>query len=96
MAEQAAETPADPAPEQAAAAAPESAPAAAGGDALLSMFSSTETLESDFHVLVDLAGDVDMDDLLEQLHTVAAALGIDATAIDGAEDAYEAEELLAA
>ena len=52
------------------------ASAADGGDALLSMFDTGELETSDLSAVVALAGDVDLDDLLEELQTVAAALGI--------------------
>ena len=61
--------------EAAAAAAP--APAAVGTDALLSMFETTKEEAEDNALLLDLAGDAEIDDLLEMLQTVAAALGID-------------------
>jgi hypothetical protein len=53
------------------AAAPDAAP-----DALLSMFQTTEATADDRSALLDLAGVVEMDDLLEELHTLAAALGV--------------------
>ncbi len=62
--------------------------AAAGSDALLSMFQSTESETDDLAVLVDLAGETDMDDLLEELRTIRAAFGIT--------DAFEDEDLAAA
>lgn len=52
-------------------------PLAGGTDALLSMFQSTEARGEDRSVPLDLAGEVDLADLLEDLHTMAAALGID-------------------
>ncbi len=52
---------------------------AEGSDALLSMFDTGELETSDLSAVVALAGDVDLDDLLEELQTVAAALGITAT-----------------
>ncbi|HYM16687.1 MAG TPA: hypothetical protein VEZ14_14125 [Dehalococcoidia bacterium] len=62
------------------AAAPAEAPAGgdplAGGD-LLNMFQTTQIEVADLSVVLDLAGDIDFDDLLEELHTVAAALGCD-------------------
>jgi hypothetical protein len=72
-------------PEDAAAEAPPAA--ASGGDALLSMFQASQSEVDDLSVLVDLAGDADLDDILEELRTLRAALGIT--------DAYE-EELAAA
>jgi hypothetical protein len=65
-------------PDTAAAVAPE-APAdalAGGADALLSAFTTTQIETEDKSVLIDLAGEHDLDDLLEELHTVAAAMGI--------------------
>ena len=65
------------------------APAAAGGDALLGMFSESKNeSENDLTVLVSLAGDTDLDDILEELRTLRAALGIT--------DAYDEEEDFAA
>jgi hypothetical protein len=55
------------------------APAAdplAGGDALLNMFSTSQIETIDNSTLVDMVGDVEIDDLLETLHIVAAAMGI--------------------
>ena len=98
MAENEAEKPAETEAEQPAAPAAEAAPGLPDASALLSMFSSTEMVETDLSTLVEIAGDVEMDDLLEQLHIVAAALGIDATNIDefAAVAEPESEELLAA
>lgn len=64
------------------AAEPEPAPPAATGDPLaggadlLSMFQTTEAVAADRAALLDLAGEVEFDDLLEDLHTVASALGV--------------------
>jgi len=62
------------------AAEPEPAPAdggaGGGGDDLLSMFETGELETTDLSVTAGLAGDVELDDLLEELHTVAAAIGI--------------------
>lgn len=69
-----AEEPAEPAPEE----TPET-PAETGADAtgdLLNMFQTTQIEEQDRSVLKTLAGDVELDDLVEELQTVAAALGI--------------------
>jgi hypothetical protein len=52
---------------------------------LLNMFQTMQVEQEDLSVVLDLAGDVDLDDLLEDLHTVAAALGCNVT-----EDAYAA------
>lgn len=79
------------APPEAAAEAPAAQPApaaAAGSDALLSMFQETKDEVNDLAVLVDLAGDPDLDDILEELRTLRAALGIT--------DAYDDEDLAAA
>jgi len=57
--------------------APENAEAGAdplGGD-LLNMFQTSKIETEDLSVVLDLAGEVEMDDLLEELHTVALALG---------------------
>lgn len=71
------------------AAAEPAAPAAPGSDALLSMFAESKNeSENDLAVLVDLAGDTDIDDILEELRTLRAALGIT--------DAYDDEEDFAA
>ena len=58
---------------------------APGSDALLSMFQESKTETDDLGVLVDLAGDVDLDDILEELRTLRAALGI-TSAYDEEED----------
>jgi hypothetical protein len=58
-------------------AAPQNDNAAAdplGGD-LLNMFQTSKIETEDLSVVLDLAGEVEMDDLLEELHTVALALG---------------------
>jgi hypothetical protein len=49
---------------------------ASAGDALLSVFQSSDSSESDRSVLLDLAGDVELADLLEDLNTLAAAIGV--------------------
>jgi hypothetical protein len=93
------DAPADEAPVLEPEAAPESSPAvqavaeapaeAAGGDALLSMFSDSKTDSvNDLAGLVDLAGETDLDDILEELRTLRAALGIT--------DAFDEEEDFAA
>jgi hypothetical protein len=48
---------------------------ALGGD-LLNMFQTTQLEAADLSVVLELAGDVEITDLMEELHTVAAALGI--------------------
>jgi hypothetical protein len=65
------------APEEEGEAAKPAEPLAGGTDALLSMFQATEVEGDDRSVLLDLAGEVDLADLLEDLHTMAAALCID-------------------
>jgi hypothetical protein len=68
-----------PAPTEAAAVeAPAPAPEAAvpSTDALLSAFQTNEGVTDDRSVLVDLAGDVELADLLDELNTLAAAIGI--------------------
>jgi hypothetical protein len=49
-------------------------------DALLSMFSADKEDIVDNTVVLDLAGDVELADLLEDLQTLAAALGIETSA----------------
>lgn len=70
------------------AAEPAAAAPAGGTDALLSMFQESKVAAEDLSILTDLAGDVDLDDILEELRTLRAALGIT--------DAYEEDEDLAA
>lgn len=72
----------DPAPEAPVAAG------APGADALLSMFQESKNAVDDLSVLVDLAGEADLDDILEELRTIRAALGIT--------DAFDEEEDFAA
>ena len=76
--------PAEPAPEAAAdplaaaAAAGEEAaadPLAGGADALLNMFQTTQAETEDRSVILELAGEVELGDLLEELQTVALAIG---------------------
>jgi hypothetical protein len=50
--------------------------AAPGTDALLSAFQTTEGGDEDRSVLLDMAGDVELADLLEELNTLAAAMGL--------------------
>ena len=61
-------------------AVPEPAPAGgdplAGGADLLSMFQTTQIESDDRTALLDLAGEVEIDDLIEELQTVASAMGI--------------------
>ena len=52
------------------------APDALGSDALLSMFQESKSEVDDLAVLTDLAGETDIDDILEELRTLRAALGI--------------------
>jgi len=75
------ETFAEPAAEAPTAVAPEAAPGggdplAGGGPDLLSMFQTTELASDDKAALLELAGEVEFDDLLEDLHTVASALRV--------------------
>ena len=49
--------------------------AAPGGD-LLNMFQSTSIEETDRSVLLELAGEVDLGDLLEELQTISAAIAV--------------------
>ena len=39
------------------------------------MFQTTQIETEDLSIVLDLAGEVEIDDLLEELHTVALALG---------------------
>ena len=52
------------------------AAAAPSSDALLSMFQESKAETDDLSVLVGLAGEADLDDILEELRTIRAALGI--------------------
>ncbi|HET6615370.1 MAG TPA: hypothetical protein VFH62_05745 [Dehalococcoidia bacterium] len=67
----AADDPVEPAAEP----APPPADPLAGGD-LLSMFQTTQIEADDRSALLELAGEVEIDDLLEELQTVASAMGI--------------------
>jgi hypothetical protein len=53
---------------------------------LLNMFQTTQIEQDDQTVLLDLAGEVEIDDLLEDLQTTAAAMGCNVAA----EEAYAA------
>jgi hypothetical protein len=59
--------------------AAEEAPAAgdplSSGPDLLSMFQTTEAVSDDRAALLELAGEVELDDLLEDLQTVRSAIG---------------------
>jgi hypothetical protein len=69
--------PAVPAAAPVAEAAPVVAPAPAAApatDALLSMFQEAEGGNADRSLLLEMAGDVDLADLLEELNTLAAAI----------------------
>ena len=55
---------------------PAADPLAGGGDALLNMFQTTQIQAEDRSAVLEIAGDVEIDDLVEELHTVAVALGI--------------------
>jgi len=46
-----------------------------GGPDLLSMFQTTEAVSDDRAALLELAGEVELDDLLEDLQTVRSAFG---------------------
>ncbi|HXK33547.1 MAG TPA: hypothetical protein VNM91_06015 [Dehalococcoidia bacterium] len=50
-------------------------PAGHNSDALLAMFQSDDSRASDYETLLALTPEVDLDDLLEDLRTTAAALG---------------------
>ena len=49
---------------------------------LLNMFQTTKIEAEDLSVVLELAGDVEIDDLLEELHTVALALGCQLEEVD--------------
>ena len=49
-------------------------------DALLNMFSSSKEEEVDNSIVLELAGDVELADLIDDLQTLAAAMGIAARA----------------
>lgn len=80
--------------------APAADPLAGGGDALLSMFQTTEAVGADRAIIIELAGSVELDDLLEELQTVASALGIVASSaeveVEAEPDFEEQEEYAAA
>lgn len=78
-AESAADAPdaeADPALAEAAAAPEGAEPAADGSDALLNMFASSQTASDDRQLLVGMAGEVEVVDLVDQARTLAAAMNI--------------------
>lgn len=50
-------------------------PAGDSSDALLAMFQSDDSKASDYETLLALTPEVELDDLLEDLRTTAAALG---------------------
>lgn len=52
-------------------------PLAGGADALLSLFQEDEGVGEDRGALLDIAGDVELSDLLDDLRTLAVALRID-------------------
>ncbi len=58
----------------------ETEPAAGGADALLNMFQTTQAEGDDREVLLKMAGDVELTDLVDEMGTVAAALDIGVTA----------------
>ncbi len=49
---------------------------------LLNMFQTTKIEAEDLSVILELAGDVEIDDLLEELHTAALALGCQLEEVD--------------
>ncbi|MHB8516250.1 MAG: hypothetical protein ACYC9X_04235 [Dehalococcoidia bacterium] len=51
-------------------------PAPDGADALLNMFQTTQVEGDDREVLIKMAGDVELTDLVDEIGTVAAALNI--------------------
>jgi hypothetical protein len=57
-------------------AAADAEPAADGTDALLSMFATSDTGPDDRALLVEIAGEVEVADLVDQARTLAAALNI--------------------
>ncbi|MEX2246978.1 MAG: hypothetical protein WEC75_09850 [Dehalococcoidia bacterium] len=63
-------------PEAQAAPDPLAAPAAPAPDALLDMFSSTQHEAEDRSLIMEMAGDVTMAELIDELQTAAAALGL--------------------
>ena len=63
--------------------------AGGGGDGLLDMFSTVGVHVEDKTMLVEMAGEVDIDDLVSELALVAAALGI----VKGQQAAVPVEEL---
>ena len=67
--------------------APEAAASGAADNVLLSMFQTTEMETEDLSALIELAGDVELADVLEDLQTVAAAMGI----VLGTDEEYEEE-----
>ena len=58
----------------------EAEPAPGGADALLNMFQTTQAEGDDREVLLKMAGDVELTDLVDEMGTVAAALDIGVTA----------------
>jgi hypothetical protein len=67
-------------------------PAAEGADALLDMFTTVGVHVEDRTLLLGLAGEVEIDDLISELSIVAAALGI----VQAQREAAEEPEQLAA
>jgi hypothetical protein len=67
----------------AAAGSPAADPLAGGADALLSLFQEDEAGGEDRGALLDIAGDVEMSDLLDDLRTLAVAMRIDLSTIRG-------------
>lgn len=74
---------------------PEAEEAASGNDDLMSMFTEVGIETVDLSVLTNLAGEVDMTDLISELHIVAAALGIVRAQQEAASAAFEEEQLAA-
>ena len=69
----------------------EAEPALEGTDALLDMFTTVGVHVEDRTLLLGLAGEVEMDDLISELNIVAAALGIVQAQREAAQEAAEAE-----
>jgi hypothetical protein len=61
----------------------------AGADALLQMFQDAKHEEEDRSMFVEMAGDVELADLMEDLQTTAAALGIVIARASAAESAEQ-------
>lgn len=70
-------------------------PAEGGGDALLDMFTTVGVEVVDRSVLTNLAGEVEITDLISELNVVAAALGIVISERTHHEEPVEEEQLAA-